>query len=81
MAEKTFFIISNGSNNIYADNTLTHFKNRLPEVLELPENENWVATVESIGFSCNFRSVYLPDDDTLPSFFISECYKNIPKKR
>jgi len=80
MAEKTFFIISNGSNNIYADNTLTHFKNRLPEVLELPENENWVATVESIGFSCNFRSVYLPDDDTLPSFFISECYKNIPEK-
>ena len=79
MNEKTFFILSNGSANIYKDNTLTDFKNRLPEVLELPENENWMAAIESIGFSCNFKNVYTPDQIIHPSFLMSSCFKNIPE--
>jgi hypothetical protein len=79
MSEKTFFVISNGSNDVYQDNTLTNFKNKLPEILELPENENWVAAVESVGFSCDFKNVYLPDNKIHPSFMISNCNKNIPE--
>ena len=79
MTEKTFFIISNGSEDVYKDNTLTHFKNRLPEIIELPENENWVAAVESVGFSCSFKNVYLPDNNIHPSFMMSQCYKNLPE--
>jgi hypothetical protein len=80
MTEKTFFLISNGSSDIYSDNTLTNFRNRLPEIIELPENENWVAAVESVGFSNNFRNVYVPENESLPSFIISNCKKNIPNR-
>ena len=77
MSNKTFFLISNGSSEIYSDNTLTNFKNRLPEVLDLPENENWVAAVESVGFSSRFKNVHIPDKVGFPSFILGNCKKNI----
>ena len=81
MSEKTFFLISNGSSEIYSENTLTDFKNRIPEVLELPENENWVAAVESVGFSCKFKNVHIPENNIYPSFILGDCKKNVPYTR
>jgi hypothetical protein len=67
------FLISNGSPDIYPNNTLTNFKNKLPTILELPENENWCVAIESIGFSTNFRNIDLPSNPKSPSFMLSNC--------
>jgi hypothetical protein len=79
--KKTFFLISNGSSELYGDNTLTKFKNRLPEILELPESDNWVAAVESVGFSCKFKNVHIPENKLIPSFILGNCKKNVPYTR
>ena len=79
--KKTFFLISNGSSELYGDNTLTKFKNRLPEILELPESANWVAAVESVGFSCKFKNVHIPENKALPSFILGNCKTNVPYTR
>ena len=71
------FLISNGSPEIYPDNRLTNFKNRLPTVFEFPENENWCMAIESIGFSTNFRNIDLPKNLDTPSFILSNCQINV----
>ena len=71
------FLISNGSPDIYPDNKLTNFKNKLPTIFEFPENENWCMAVESIGFSTNFRNIDLPKNLDTPSFILSDCQINV----
>ena len=73
MTSKSLFLLSNGSGDLYPNNTLTNFTNRLPAVLEIPENEKGEIAVESVGFSCLFRNIKIPDDDTYPSFMITNC--------
>lgn len=73
------FLISNACFDTYPDNKLTNFKNKLPSILEFPNSEKWCVSVESIGFSTNFRNVYLPDNPDAPSFMISNCQMNAPK--
>jgi hypothetical protein len=73
MTSKTVILISNGSNAVYPNNTLSKFKNKLPEIIELEEKEKWVVAVESIGFSCMFRNIKLPNKQVFPSFMISNC--------
>ena len=72
------FLISNGSPDTYPDNKLTNFKNKLPTIFEFPENENWCMSVESIGFSTNFRNIDLPKDPNIPSFILSNCQLDVP---
>lgn len=74
------FVISNGSPETFPDNTLTNFKNKLPTILEFPENENWCMAVESIGFSTNFRNIELPKNPEAPSLMLSNCVlPDLPK--
>lgn len=69
--KKSLFLISNGSNEIYKSNTLTNFKNKLPEPLDFIGDDKYEIAVESVGFSCIFRNIKLPDDDSFPSFIIT----------
>lgn len=69
METKSVFAISNGSHTYFPKNTLTNFRNKFPN--DIIANENYELSVESIGFSKNFKQIHLPDDG-FPSFFISK---------
>ena len=69
METKSVFAISNGSHTYFPKNTLTNFRNKFPN--DIITNENYELSVESIGFSKNFKQIHLPDDG-FPSFFISK---------
>lgn len=69
METKSVFAISNGSQTYFPKNTLTNFRNKFPN--DIIANENYELSVESIGFSKNFKQIHLPDDG-FPSFFISK---------
>ena len=69
METKSVFAISNGSHTYFPKNTLTNFRNKFPN--DIITNENYEQSVESIGFSKNFKQIHLPDDG-FPSFFISK---------
>ena len=81
MYKKSLFLISNGSSETFSNNTLTKFSNKLPEILELPENEKYEISVESIGFSCLFRNIKLPENDFYPSFMVTNCVKSFDMTR
>ena len=68
MENKSVFIISNGSPQFHPNNSLTHFKNKLPIEIEL---NNYEVAVESLGFSTTFKHITIPEND-YPSFFISQ---------
>lgn len=78
---KSFFVISNGSSETYPNNTLTNFTNRLPAPIDIPEDEKYEVAVESVGFSCLFRNIKLPENDFFPSFMISDCLKSYQLNR
>ena len=75
--KKTIFLVSNGSCEKHSDNTLTKFTNTLPTIIETPENEKYEVAVESIGFSCLFRNIKLPENDFYPSFMLSNCMNSL----
>ena len=62
------YIILNGSVQSYPDNSLTQFKNYLPNYLSF-ENDIIQVSLEVIGFSSNFRNLFVPEDKTSPSLF------------
>ena len=70
MDDQTLYVFSNASTISHPDNTLTKFVNDLPETLNTPKNENWYACAESVGFSTNFSTVMLPENESLPSIQI-----------
>ena len=69
METKSVFAISNGSETYFPKNTLTNFRNKFPN--DIITNENYEISVESIGFSKNFKQIHIPEDG-FPSFFISK---------
>jgi hypothetical protein len=73
MNNNSLFVISNASTDAYPENTLTHFKNKLPTNINFKLNANWQVALESLGFSCQFRNVHLPQKP-FPSFIISTCH-------
>ena len=73
--EKSVFLMSNGSKEYY-NNTLTNFANKLPTVIENNDNEKYEIAVESIGLSCLFRNIKIPDEKEYPSFILSNCPKS-----
>ena len=69
MENTTIFLISNGSHKFFPKNSLTNFKNKLPNDIFL--NGSYEVAVESVGFSKSFKQIHIPEDD-FPSFFISK---------
>jgi len=60
METKSVFAISNGSETYFPKNTLTNFRNKFPN--DIITNENYEISVESIGFSKNFKQIHIPED-------------------
>ena len=75
--KKTLFLLSNGSSDIYKNNTLTHFTNKLPTPIDLQNENKYEIAIESVGFSCLFRNIKLPEGD-YPSFIITNQFTPDP---
>lgn len=76
MENKTsLYIISNGSSEIYPNNTLTHFTNRLPAPIDLEGAEKYEIAVENVGFSTVFRNIQLPETYFFPSFILTNTIR------
>jgi hypothetical protein len=71
------FLLSNGSSDIYKNNTLTHFTNKLPAPIDLQNENKYEIAIESVGFSCLFRNIKLPEGD-YPSFIITNQFTPDP---
>lgn len=52
--------ISNSSTEVFDDNTLTRFKNKLPLAISLTDQERWVFTVKSFGIHLNYGTIKIP---------------------
>lgn len=71
--EVSIISISNGNFDIFPENSLTSFKNKLPETFEWRKNGvyRYHLAVESIGVSTNFTSTYLPKKKENPSVILA----------
>ena len=70
---KTVYCISNGSPDIFPDNTLTSFGNKFPFLYDYGEashNYKLQVAVDSIGFSLNFNQRFLPDPMNNPCIIL-----------
>ena len=68
---KHIYVISNGSQKTFPDNSLTHFRNALPNILDFERNENVQVSLEAIGFSCTFRNLLVPENESTPSVIVT----------
>lgn len=73
MAEKVFYVLSNGGGSSYPDNTLTYFKNKLPVPLEI--DRRYEIGVQAFGFSTVFKNIITPKDPSIPSLIITDCHR------
>lgn len=67
---KTVYCLSNGSTTQFPNNTLTHFGNKFPFLLDyqkLTDNFKFHIALEGIGFSLNFERSFLPKRSENPS--------------
>ena len=64
---KSFYLVSNACSDIYPDNSLTNFKNKLPSPIEIDENESLEIALSWIGISNDFINVPIVSNN-LPSF-------------
>jgi len=71
-SEVSFIAISNGSSEVYPDNTLTKFKNKLPKGFEWRKNGayRYHIAIESVGISTNFTTTKLPVKKENPSVIL-----------
>lgn len=67
------YCMSNGSEQLFPNNSLTKFQSKLPFKIEWNKGDpyRWYVALEGIGFDPNFTSPYLPKKDTLPSMIIA----------
>lgn len=75
MNERTIYMLSNGSTDVYDSNTLTSFSNKIPLNLEASQGERWEIAVAGFGVSTNFRNIELPLKRNVPSLIISNMAK------
>lgn len=68
MSEFSLYLMSNASTSTYTLNTLTRFKNQLPNKLDL--QGSWEVCLDSIGFQTTFVNVKSPIDKDTPSIRI-----------
>lgn len=71
MSESDFhmYCLSNGSELLFSDNSLTKFKAKLPNRLEWKKNDlyKWCVAVEAIGFDPNFTTEFFNESQHIPS--------------
>jgi hypothetical protein len=70
---KTVYCISNGSENIFPENTLTSFGNKFPFMYDYGQQSNSYklqVAVDAIGFSLNFNQQFLPEPLENPCIII-----------
>ena len=72
------YLLSNGCEKLFPSNSLTHFSNSLPNPILFDKNENIQVSLEAIGFSCDFRNLYVPDNNKTPSIIITDIGKLEP---
>jgi hypothetical protein len=81
---KTIYCISNGSPDIFPNNTLTSFGNQFPFMYDYGQASssfNFQVAVDAIGFSLKFNQQFLPDPMNEPCMiFEYETERNIPSK-
>ena len=70
------YLISNASTTTNPNNSLTQFKNSLPDSIDFENDANIQVSLEAIGFSCEFRNLNVPEDPTFPSFIVTDCGLN-----
>ena len=63
------YLISNGCTKLFPENSLTKFKNILPQQFNVESNEKIKVSVESIGFSAQFGNIITPEKD-IPSIIV-----------
>lgn len=71
MNEQNIYVISNGSDEYYPNNTLTNFANHFP--IPFNTSDNYQIGIQEIGFSSTFRNILLPKNTSVPSLIISNC--------
>lgn len=69
MEDKIIFAMSNASTDVY-NNTLSNFKNILPEKIPLREEDNWHIAIESIGMPTEFENFTFPPNVNTPSIIL-----------
>lgn len=72
VSKQNIYLISNGSLDVYAENTLVNFKNKLPFQIDVGRNEGIEVAISHLGISNNFKNITTPRNG-LPSFFISNA--------
>lgn len=60
----SMYVLSNGSQQYYPNNTLSNFSVKLPFSLELPTslNEKWGIAIQGVGLSSNFKADYTEEN-------------------
>jgi len=76
--EDSIFILSNGSMELYPDNSLSSFQNNLPRIFTLDKNSKFEVAIQKIGFSTDFRLIKRENNEV--SFIICQL-KLRPAKR
>lgn len=66
------YCLSNGSENIFPNNTLTCFQSKIPFKIEWTKNGpyRWFVALDSVGFDPNFTAPFRPVQDFLPSIIL-----------
>ena len=72
------YLLSNGCEKLYPLNSLTHFSNSLPNPISFEKDENIQVSLEAIGFSCDFRNLFVPDNPKTPSVIVTDIGKYGP---
>ena len=74
LTKEHLYLLSNGSHDIYPENSLVEFKNKMPIKLETNRSEGLEVALSSIGISNNFKNIPTPPND-FPSLLITTCFK------
>ena len=72
--DQPLYVLSNACTDLFPNNTLTNFTNKLPSTLRLREEDNWEVGIESIGISSLFRNVLVPPPNKLSLWFFNCAY-------
>ena len=73
--KQTIYLLSNANGEIYENNSLVEFKNKLPYQIQVNRNEGIEVALSFVGLSNYFKNIKTPPHN-LPSFLISWCKKN-----
>lgn len=66
------YCLSNGSENLFKENSLTKFKCKLPKVISWNKNDQfkWYVSLEAVGFDSNFTNENYIDDVNIPGIIV-----------